>query len=345
MSSYRIAVNVEWTSHCNALCEMCPRERIPHPRRMTADTWARILEHMSPQDVFRAVIAGYGEPTTHNRFFEFVDRLRFHPVPFDMVTNGQQLDEPRIRHLDGAIGTLLVSFSSIDPLVYGRVHVNLDQKRVKENLRLAQRLFRSTRLAVSLTPMPECLPSLPDTIAWLRAQGIDRLTMSPTLYNRGGSLQGHELASARLREAIRRHGLRSQEVDFIAGLRDTLGQVRSNRFRCLPRNVDLLISAEGNYLYCYNDVGHEHAIGHVSGMDIRTALARREGMPAVPSLCDDCNVRRRYGARELARAGAAYLCARLAQGVQAGRMRRTREVEMPGSVAHGPPDWRRARPR
>lgn len=318
MSRYRIAVNVEWTSHCNALCAMCPRDLIPHPRRMTTDTWTRVLERLSPQDVFRGVIAGYGEPTTHNRFFEFVDRLRGHPVPFDMVSNGQQLDEPRIRHLDGAIGTLLVSFSSIDPQVYGRVHVNLDPERVKENLRLAQRLFRRTRLAISLTPMPECLPSLPDTIAWLRAQGIDRLTMSPTLYNRGGSLQGHDLASARLRDTIRHHGLHSQEFDFVAGPRDTLGQLRSNRFRCLPRNVDLLISADGDYLYCYNDVGHEHAIGHVSDMDIRTVLTRREDMHAIPALCDGCNMRGRYGTRELVTAGVSYLRARLAQSRQGG---------------------------
>ena len=315
MSSYRIAVNVEWTSHCNALCAMCPRDLIAHPRLMTLGTWTRLLERIAPGDVFRGVIAGYGEPTTHNRFFDFVDRLRGHPVPFDMVSNGQQLDERRIRHLDGAIGTLLVSFSSIDPQVYGRVHVNLDHDRVKKNLRLAQRLLKRTRLAVSLTPMPECLPSLPATIAWLRAQGIGRLTMSPTLYNRGGNLQGHELASAQLRAAIRHHRLRSQEFDFVAGVRDSIGQLRANRFRCAPRNVDLLISATGDYLYCYNDVRHEHVLGHVADTGVREALTLREGMDAIPSLCDGCNMRDRYGAKELVATGLSWVRARLAQSL------------------------------
>src|SRR3990167_3170259 len=114
MSSYRIAVNVEWTSKCNALCPMCPRDLIENPMLMKEQTWRQVLERLQPQNVFRAVIAGYGEPTTHTRFFEFVDDMRGHPVRFDMVSNGQQLDAGRIRHLDGAIDLLLVSFSSID---------------------------------------------------------------------------------------------------------------------------------------------------------------------------------------------------------------------------------------
>ena len=31
---YRTTLNVEWTSKCNALCAMCPRDRIEHPHIM-----------------------------------------------------------------------------------------------------------------------------------------------------------------------------------------------------------------------------------------------------------------------------------------------------------------------
>ena len=75
----------------------------------------------------------------------------------------------------------------------------------------------------------------------------------------------------------------------------------------MPRNIDFLISATGDYLYCYNDVKHEHPIGHVSNMSIREALAKREGMEAIPDLCDGCNMRDRYGAGELAKAGVSYV--------------------------------------
>jgi hypothetical protein len=32
----------------------------------------------------------------------------------------------------------------------------------------------------------------------------------------------------------------------------------------MPRNVDLFIAANGDYLYCYNDVSHHHPIGNVA---------------------------------------------------------------------------------
>lgn len=311
MSSYRITVNIEWTSKCNALCPMCPRGLIEHPMLMKADTWRQVLDRMGPRDVFRGLIAGYGEPTTHTRFFEFVDDMRGHPVRFDMVSNGHQLDAERIRHLDGAISMLLVSFSSIDPEVYERVHVNLDQARVMDNIRTAQRLFKHTQLAISLTPMPECLPSLPDTIAWLRSQGVATLTMSPTLYNRAGTLREHELATETLRRMIRQHNLRSQEFDFIPSAWDVFQQWRSNRFKCVPRNVDVFVASNGDYLYCYNDVKHEHPIGHVADMGLREVLTRREGMGPIAELCNGCNILGRYGAGELVKAGVSYVRTKL----------------------------------
>jgi len=311
MSFYRIAVNVEWTSKCNALCPMCPRDLIANPMLMKEQTWRQVLERLKPQDVFRAVIAGYGEPTTHTKFFEFVDDMRGHPIRFDMVSNGHQLDAERIRHLDGAIDLLLVSFSSIDPDVYNRVHVNLDQTRVMENIQTAQKLFKKTKLAISLTPMPECLPSLPDTIAWLRAQGVETLTMSPTLYNRGGSLTEHELATEKLRQLIQQHQLRSQEFDFVPSVQDVFQQWLSNRFKCVPRNIDAFIASSGDYLYCYNDVSHKHPIGNVAEMSIRELLAKREGMALIPELCNGCNMLNRYDAKELIKAGFSYMRAKL----------------------------------
>ncbi|MCC6531275.1 MAG: radical SAM protein [Burkholderiales bacterium] len=305
-SPYRIAVNVEWSSKCNARCAMCPREAITHPEIMSIATWKRILERIRPEDVFRAVIAGYGEPTTHPRFFDFIDALRGHPARFDLVSNGQLLDAGKLAHLDGAIGFLMVSFSSIDPAVYRRVHVNLDQRRVMTNLVAARATLKHTRLGVSLTPMPECLASLPDTIAWLKAQGVDTLTMSPTLYNRGGNLTEHATASLTLRRLIERHGLHAQDLDFVPSVREVWGQWRSNRFKCVPRNVDLFVAASGEYLYCYNDIGHRNPIGHVATDSVRAVLRRREAMAAIASLCDGCNMRGRYRAPELIKSAIAY---------------------------------------
>jgi MoaA/NifB/PqqE/SkfB family radical SAM enzyme len=307
MKAYKTAINLEWTSKCNARCVMCPQSEIQHPMLMQPRVFARTLERLDAANVFRVVIAGYGEPTTHPKFMPFIDSLRGRPQRFDMVSNGHLLDRDKLEHLDGVIHTLTVSFSSIDPEVYRQVHVNLDHEAVKEHIELAHRTLKQTRLAISLTPLPQCLDTLEATVHWFRQRGIDKLTMSPTLYNRAGNLGEHRIASARLRAMIKTHRLHSQELDFVPALKDIARQNINSRFRCLPRNVDLFIASSGDYLYCYNDVAHRHVLGNVETLSIDAALERRERLPALPSLCDGCNMRRRYGALEIARVAFGFI--------------------------------------
>ena len=306
MTQYKIAANMEWTSKCNARCVMCPQELIHKPQLMSEDTFHKTLDRLSTDDLFRVVIAGYGEPTTHPKFNQFIDEVGKHPLRFDMATNGQELSEEKLKHLDGKLGLLLISFSSIDPDVYANVHVKLDQKRVMHNIALAQKTLKHTALGISLTPMASCLDTLPQTIEWLQQQGIELLTMSPTLYDRGGTMQ-HELSTQRLRKMIKQYGLHSQELDFIPSLRDSVAQLSQNKFRCVPRNSDLFIAASGDYLYCYNDITHQHTIGHIYSDSVRDIIKQRERMEPVEALCNDCSMRDRYGVKEIVQVTGNYL--------------------------------------
>ena len=307
LPTYKVAVNLEWTSKCNARCVMCPQEMIERPQLMTADTFYKVLARISTDDVFRTVIAGYGEPTTHPRFMEFVSAVGEHPGRFDMVSNGQLLDEKKLGHLDGKIRQLIISFSSINAGVYRGVHVKLDHEQVKTNIVLAGKVLKKTSLAISLTPLVECIRTLPETIRWLREQGVEQLTMSPSLYNRAGTMQQHKHATARLREIIRAYQLHSQELDFIPSVKDFLLQCWHNRFRCIPRNSDLFITAGGDYLYCYNDISHKQTFGHVDRLSLREALEKREKMAENAAICESCNMRKRYGVGEVTGVAAHYL--------------------------------------
>ena len=309
MPGYRVTVNLELTGKCNARCVMCPRSAIVTPSVMDLDTLATVLERIEPRDVSRVVIAGFGEPTTHPQFDDCIELLRAAPVPIDLVTNGQLLDQSRLERLDGVIRLLIVSYSSIDPEIYSQVHVNLDHARVTSNIVLAQQRLRRTQLAISLTPLSVCLPSLPRTIEWLKGQGVGALTMSPTLYDRAGAItsSARPAAPADLRQIIRKYGLISQELAFIPSAREIYAQWRANRHRCIPRNTDLAIAADGTYQYCFNDIRHSHPLGHVDDIGIREALRLREGEGTDPRLCDNCGVRGRYGAAEVARVALSYL--------------------------------------
>ena len=312
MSSYQIAVNMEWTSKCNARCIMCPQDEIQNPMLMKHEVFDKALKRIKNADIFRVVIAGYGEPTTHPLFAQFVDSINIHPTQFDMVTNGQLLDQEKILKLDGAIDTLIVSFSSINPDVYKSVHVNLDHETVKNNILLAKKLFKKTKLAISLTPMSECLNSLEETIDWFKNNGIEELSMSPTLYNRGGNLKDNEIATQKLRAIIKKHALHSQELDFVPGVKDIAKQLIKNKLKCIPRNVDLFITSNGDYLYCYNDISHVHTIGNIDELTIQDALSKREKMNSIDMLCDSCNMRDRYKLGELAKVTLNYALQKIA---------------------------------
>jgi MoaA/NifB/PqqE/SkfB family radical SAM enzyme len=311
MQDYRIAVNMEWTSKCNARCVMCPQHLIQKPQLMRPETFYQALDRISEKDVFRVVLAGYGEPTTHPDFEEFIVAAGAHPVRFDMVTNGHLLDEQKLGLIDGRLTMVIISLSSIVPEVYQRVHVGLDLDRVRENIAAASKLLRHTRLAISLTPLQECLDTLPQTIDWLRSIGVENLTMSPTLYNRAGNLNDQIMATRRLRQIIDRYQLQSQEMDFVPGLKDIALQYWKNRFKCVPRNTDLFITSSGHYLYCYNDISHSNTLGHVNEIGIRQVLAMRENMLPINALCNDCNMRHRYRTRELAGVAKKYITSQL----------------------------------
>ena len=307
LPTYKVAVNFEWTSKCNARCIMCPQDMIERPQLMTVNTFYKALARINTNDVFRTVIAGYGEPTTHPRFMEFVSAIGDHPGRFDMVSNGQLLDEKKLKHLDGKINLLVISFSSINADVYRSVHVKLDHEKVKANIVQARKVLKKTSLAISLTPLVECIETLPETIRWFHKQGVEQLTMSPTLYNRAGTMEQHKHATERLREIIREYHLHSQELDFVPSVKDIVLQFRHNRFRCIPRNSDLFITASGDYLYCYNDISHKQTFGHIDLLSIRKALNKREQMKEIPELCENCNMRNRYKMGEVASVAAHYL--------------------------------------
>ncbi|OHC74174.1 MAG: radical SAM protein [Rhodospirillales bacterium RIFCSPLOWO2_12_FULL_58_28] len=311
MAKYRIAVNIEWTSKCNAACVMCPRDKIPDLLVMDIGTFRQVLDRLSPAEAFRAVIAGYGEPTTHPRFEEFIGMVREHPLNFDMVSNGQLLDADRLDLLDGVVGTLIISFSSTTREIYERVHVNLDCELVMDNIALAVRRLKKTKLAISLTPMPECLATLPTTIKWLHGLGIKNLTMSPSLYDRAGTFHDATQSYKDLRGIIRDFDLHSQELDFVPSAREIAAQWLFNRYKCIPRNTDFLISALGEYMYCFNDIAHSRPLGHVADMSLRDALRLREKSSIDHDICDACSIRKRYRPAELITAALGYLKMRM----------------------------------
>jgi MoaA/NifB/PqqE/SkfB family radical SAM enzyme len=294
MPAYRVVVNWEWSSKCNACCATCPRHAAGHP--IDTGCFEQTLARLQPQDVFRCVISGHRDPAAHPRFDEFMRRLRGHPVTFDMATNGSRLSRERLIALDGVLHTLMVSLPSVDPQVYQSVHGSVDQEAAMASILAARRLLRQTRLVVRLSPARECLDTLDDTVGWLRANGVDDLHMSPTHFEIGGAgPAGAQPDTRRLRGVMAQHGLRSHETAFTPGATEIVHQWIANRVKCVPRNSNMLITATGNYSYCFNDTSDDNGFGHVGEASLREALQRRERTAEEGHLCARCKLRSRHG--------------------------------------------------
>jgi hypothetical protein len=181
------------------------------------------------------------------------------------------------------------------------------------NIETAHHELRRTRLAISLSPLPECIRTLDRTVDWFRARGITTLTMSPTLYDRAGTLRSIQMDSSELKTVIRRYGFARQDLDFIPGVGDIISQWRANRHKCIPRNSDILISSAGEYMYCFNDISHSRTLASVADASLRDALEMRERMSVDDSICNACNLRERYGPSEVVGAAVAYAKRRLEQ--------------------------------
>lgn len=305
-SAYKVSVSLEWCSKTNAHSDTYPRDRVEPAQLMKVDTFNNVLARINTDDVFRTIIAGYGEPTAHPDFIQFISAIGQHPGRFDLVSNGQLLDWKKLRHLDGKIDLLLISVSCINADVCRDVHRKLDCEKVKANIILAKNILKKTALAISLTPLVECIEILPETINWLGQQGIDQLIMSPTSYNRVGKMMQNERVTERPREIVPTHNLHLQELDAIASMKDIALQYWHNRFKCAPRNSDLFINASGDYLYCCSDVSYKHTLGHIARLSVREALDKREKMTAVPEICENCGLRKHARIGEVIGVAASY---------------------------------------
>lgn len=294
---YRVALNVELTNLCNARCAMCPREAIPRLGVMPLPILARLLDHVEAARgrVHFLSLCGFGEAVISPNFHDALALLRQRKprlgAKLTLVTNGRGLNETRLNALDGVIDELKISFSSLDPGVYARLHCGLDFQETLARITLACRTLRQTSLTMHLTPSPLILPGLARTVRHWRAQGIGRFVLLPIAFNRAGRLDAPDLHAQWRWLWLQRWRLGITGLDrvMVQSLAHALALRRANAFGCFGRNCTLAVNHRGQYLYCFNDIASSHPIGEVESLSIDEVLARRDAMGPSDALCRGCN--------------------------------------------------------
>lgn len=271
--------DIEITNRCNALCNFCPRDRMPALGGMSEAVYSKVLERLAGhhEPVF-AMFCGFGEPTLHPSFEDYVSRARKAGLGVGVTTNASLLDRQRSRDvLDAGLQRIVFSISDLGD-DYEEVY-NLSFSRTIRNIEafLEENRQRghSCDVWVSLVIHDTNRDKIEAHREFWRTMGINNHFLSEE-NNRAGSLdqgnlyQSNDRFQAEAQTILARHGIAP---------------------RCMIPFYTISIGWEGRYLLCCMDWEKRMPLGHVAEHSIADIdRIKQESMDAGNSLCRDCSV-------------------------------------------------------
>lgn len=117
-------IYIEVTTACNLNCQTCIRHSWTDPSsHMKADTFERILASIPAFPALdRVVLTSFGEPLTHPRIMEMIEKLRALKLSVTLGTNGLLLKEKVAKELVRlGVDQVVVSIDGIQPETYAGV--------------------------------------------------------------------------------------------------------------------------------------------------------------------------------------------------------------------------------
>ena len=132
MKIKRLALDVELTNRCNALCHFCPRDKTPEQGFMSDVVFQQAVVR-AQEEGLTVMLTGQGESLIHPRFDQCIRYLAEQKVPFAMTTNAALLTPEKSQLLlDAGISRITFSISDLDE-DYEEVY-NLDYATMREHV-------------------------------------------------------------------------------------------------------------------------------------------------------------------------------------------------------------------
>ncbi len=302
----KTSVNAEITKKCNASCITCPRESIKEIGDMSLSNFNLLLKRIykDKNRISMVNLSGYGETVIHKDFFKIIEKIKkFNgklkkqnekAVKFALVTNGQGLNEKKLKAIEGVLDRLSISFATINKKNYEKIHCGLNYEQVLKNIKLARKILKKTRLVLHLTPTQFTMNDIEPTAKYWRKKGIKEIILFPFTFNRAGNLEVEkthlEINQERNLKLARKLRLKQLEEVFIPGLKDFIA-ILTKKTPCLARLACLYIDYKGNYHYCINDISNKHITGNIKDNSISEILKKHDKIYFSDELCTNCNMR------------------------------------------------------
>lgn len=189
-------VYIEPTNFCNIDCVTCMRSNWDvEIGRMTAQTFDHIVAELerlsSPPTVF---FGGIGEPLSHSRLPQMIERVKALGCRIEMITNGTLLTESKSREIiDAGLDLLWVSIDGARPESYADVRLGAELPLVLENLDRFRRMRKPAHhpvpeIGIAFVAMKRNIADLPELLHLGKRLGVmhfhvsNLLAHSPEMY-------------------------------------------------------------------------------------------------------------------------------------------------------------------
>lgn len=239
-------MTVLWVSNvCNARCGHCPfnldksLRKLEKNSYMQWETFKKIVDDLSVEKDRLIRLTGVGEPLLNKNLMKFVTYAKKKGLKVGLITNGSLLDSEKINTLLTVQTDIIeISIDAMDKETYSTIRVGLDFDQVRGNiLRLIERrntLKSSTKVIVSIINQPDKLKD-PEKAVQYWEKIVDKVL---------------------LRKWITWNVL--DQKNFTEPFLDT-----QQRVPC-PWPFDRMhITADGDVVFCADDLKREHIIGNV----------------------------------------------------------------------------------
>lgn len=166
----------EMTSACNIHCKMCGRNATEFNPTVFRPEWLSRFESVSDR-VAEITLLGWGEPTLHPRFSDFLRWAYEHGMQKFFCTNGTKLHLLKEAIFDFHTELLTVSLDGANAETNNRIRCGADFDRITDNIRelVAEKKRRGVDypyLSIVMTMMESNFRQLPDFVRLAAQLGI-----------------------------------------------------------------------------------------------------------------------------------------------------------------------------
>lgn len=274
-------LDVELTNLCNFQCCFCPTGTHSMKRTkgmMPESVMERLLEDVRKHQIPGVRVIGWGEPTLHPHWMEFLHDVKSGGALVHLGTNGSRLSDEEMQQLiDMGVDSIKFSFQGADAASYGEMREGGDYHQLVETVQTMHRL-RGDKLLPFIQISTTLTVESPEQVTAFRKeieQYCDYCNIGYTMLNHL-SVDAMDV-SAEKREKIRK----MQEQEAVHHVYRTV---------CSDAFDKLDIHWNGDAVLCCSDYDNFMVVGNILDQDVTDIFQSR-----IAGLYRDMIVKGEYG--------------------------------------------------